>query len=63
MIQLLQTIVLGLLIGGVYALMASGLTLVFGIMGIVNDGIHEPIITQGAARAQGGASKGPRALA
>jgi branched-chain amino acid transport system permease protein len=36
MTQLLQTIVLGLLIGGVYALMASGLTLVFGIMGIVN---------------------------
>lgn len=34
--QLVQTIVLGLLIGGVYALMASGLTLVFGIMGIVN---------------------------
>ncbi len=36
MTQLLQTIALGLLIGGVYALMASGLTLVFGIMGIVN---------------------------
>src|SRR6266540_4208753 len=36
MIQLVQTVVLGLLIGGVYALMASGLTLVFGIMGIVN---------------------------
>jgi branched-chain amino acid transport system permease protein len=36
MTQLLQTIVLGLLIGGVYALMASGLTLVFGIMNIVN---------------------------
>jgi branched-chain amino acid transport system permease protein len=36
MTQLLQTVALGLLIGGVYALMASGLTLVFGIMGIVN---------------------------
>ncbi len=34
--QLLQAIVLGLLIGGVYALMASGLTLVFGVMHIVN---------------------------
>ncbi|GAB3879144.1 branched-chain amino acid ABC transporter permease [Kibdelosporangium lantanae] len=36
MTQLLQTVTLGLLIGGVYALMAAGLTLVFGIMGIVN---------------------------
>ena len=34
--QLLQAIVLGLLIGGVYALMASGLTLVFGVMHIIN---------------------------
>jgi branched-chain amino acid transport system permease protein len=34
--QLLQALVLGLLIGGVYALMASGLTLVFGVMNIVN---------------------------
>jgi branched-chain amino acid transport system permease protein len=34
--QLLQAIVLGLLIGGVYALMASGLTLVFGVMRIIN---------------------------
>jgi branched-chain amino acid transport system permease protein len=36
MTGLLQTFALGLLIGGVYALMAAGLTLVFGIMGIVN---------------------------
>jgi branched-chain amino acid transport system permease protein len=34
--QLLQAIVLGLLVGGVYALMASGLTLVFGVMNIIN---------------------------
>ncbi|MDX6283923.1 MAG: branched-chain amino acid transport system permease protein, partial [Kribbellaceae bacterium] len=34
--QLLQALVLGLLIGGVYALMAAGLTLVFGVMNIVN---------------------------
>lgn len=34
--QLLQALVLGVLIGGVYALMASGLTLVFGVMQIVN---------------------------
>jgi branched-chain amino acid transport system permease protein len=33
---LLQAVVLGLLIGGVYALMASGLTLVFGVMNIIN---------------------------
>lgn len=34
--QLLQTTVFGLLHGGVYALMASGLTLVFGVMHIIN---------------------------
>jgi len=31
-----QACILGLLIGGVYALMASGLTLVFGIMRVIN---------------------------
>jgi len=34
--QLIQTVALGLLAGGVYALMASGLTLIFGVMNIVN---------------------------
>jgi len=33
---LLQSVVLGILTGGVYALMASGLTLIFGIMRVVN---------------------------
>jgi branched-chain amino acid transport system permease protein len=33
---LAQAIVLGILTGGVYALMASGLTLIFGIMRVVN---------------------------
>src|SRR6266536_854639 len=34
--KLAQTVVLGLLTGGVYALLASGLTLVFGVMRIIN---------------------------
>ena len=36
MTGLIQTILLGLLLGGVYALAASGLTLVFGVMNVIN---------------------------
>jgi branched-chain amino acid transport system permease protein len=36
MTHLVQILLLGLALGGVYALMASGLTLIFGVMGIVN---------------------------
>ncbi len=36
MIQVLQIVILGVALGGVYALMASGMTLIFGVMRIVN---------------------------
>ena len=36
MIEITQIFLLGLTLGGVYALMASGLTLIFGVMKIVN---------------------------
>jgi branched-chain amino acid transport system permease protein len=42
---LLQAIVLGVLTGGVYALMASGLTLIFGIMRVVNVAHAAMIVT------------------
>jgi branched-chain amino acid transport system permease protein len=34
--KLIQTVILGLLLGGVYALMASGLSLIFGVMHVIN---------------------------
>src|SRR3982751_7049964 len=36
MTNFIQTIVQGLLLGGVYALAASGLSLVFGVMNVIN---------------------------
>lgn len=36
MTEFLQILIFGLVLGGVYALMASGLTLVFGVMKIIN---------------------------
>jgi branched-chain amino acid transport system permease protein len=34
--EFIQSLILGLLVGGVYALLASGLTLIFGVMNVVN---------------------------
>ncbi len=36
MIQVIQIVILGVALGGVYALMSSGMTLIFGVMRIVN---------------------------
>ncbi len=36
MTQVIQILILGLVLGGVYALMSSGMTLIFGVMRVVN---------------------------
>ena len=47
MTLVLEAAVLGVLTGGVYALMASGLTLIFGVMRIINVG-HGALVVLGA---------------
>ena len=47
MTTFVQTLILGVLVGGVYALLASGLTVIFGVMRIIN-------IAQGAFIIMGG---------
>src|SRR5207253_1505793 len=44
---LAQSLVLGILTGGMYALMAAGLTLIFGVMKVINVA-HAAIIVMGA---------------
>ena len=47
MTEILQVLILGIALGGVYALMGSGLSLVFGVMRIVN--LAHPILIIGGA--------------
>jgi branched-chain amino acid transport system permease protein len=44
---ILEAVIFGILTGGVYALMASGLTLIFGVMRIINVG-HGALVILGA---------------
>src|SRR5438874_5434562 len=44
---LAQSLVLGILTGGMYALMAAGLTLIFGVMRVINIA-HAAMIVMGA---------------
>ncbi|MEM7693120.1 MAG: branched-chain amino acid ABC transporter permease [Pseudomonadota bacterium] len=53
MVDFIQTLVLGLALGGVFALMGSGLSLVFGVMRIVNLA-HPVLIITGAYAAYWG---------
>jgi branched-chain amino acid transport system permease protein len=46
-VVVLQTLVNGLLLGGVYALIALGLTLIFGVLHVINLG-HGALVTLGA---------------
>ncbi|MFJ6392872.1 branched-chain amino acid ABC transporter permease [Streptomyces sp. NPDC091972] len=47
MTLLLQTVIFGCLVGGVYALMSSGFTLIFGVMNVINLA-HGSMIVLGA---------------
>ena len=47
MVDIIQTLILGLALGGVFALMGAGLSLVFGVMRIVNLA-HPALIISGA---------------